>query len=237
MGRVRTKTVKRAAKILLEKHYQKLTNDFHINKRILSDVAKVPTKKLRNKIAGFATHLVQRIQRGPVKGISLKVQEEERERRLDWVPKESEIDLMKVKLYSCRSLLTMKPQRCSRNVSVRTFTMRLPPSWRSRLPRFTRKVEISRTSEEIVAMEDGTRTQGHVNQGRRRKVKATQQSNNPNRRQKRLRKRSQQNKPKNKREKVEDAPVKDNNDRIVRFIKTPSVSSRSYLPIILIILE
>jgi small subunit ribosomal protein S17e len=76
MGRVRTKTVKRAAKVLLEKHYQKLTNDFHINKRILSEVAKVPTKRLRNKIAGFATHLVKRIQRGPVKGISLKVQEE-----------------------------------------------------------------------------------------------------------------------------------------------------------------
>ena len=51
MGRVRTKTVKRAAKVLLEKHYQKLTNDFHINKRILSEVAKVPTKRLRNKIA------------------------------------------------------------------------------------------------------------------------------------------------------------------------------------------
>ena len=96
MGRVRTKTVKRAAKVLLERHYGKLTNDFHINKRILSEVAKVPTKKLRNKIAGFATHLVKRIQRGPVKGISLKVQEEERERRLDWVPKESEIKIDKV---------------------------------------------------------------------------------------------------------------------------------------------
>ena len=44
MGRVRTKTVKRAAKVLLEKHYLKLTNDFHINKKILSEVAKVPTK-------------------------------------------------------------------------------------------------------------------------------------------------------------------------------------------------
>ena len=96
MGRVKTKTVKRAAKVLLERHYQKLTSDFHINKRILSEVAKVPTKKLRNKIAGFATHLVKRIQKGPVKGISLKVQEEERERRLDWVPKESEIRLDRV---------------------------------------------------------------------------------------------------------------------------------------------
>jgi small subunit ribosomal protein S17e len=38
MGRVRTKTVKRSAKQLIEKYYQKLTHDFHVNKRILSDV-------------------------------------------------------------------------------------------------------------------------------------------------------------------------------------------------------
>lgn len=111
MGRVRTKTVKRAAKVLLEKHYQKLTNDFHINKKILSEVAKVPTKSLRNKIAGFATHLVKRIQRGPVKGISLKVQEEERERRLDWVPKESEINISKVIAMPFRSLSTTRLQK------------------------------------------------------------------------------------------------------------------------------
>lgn len=49
-------------------------------------VAEVPSKRMRNKIAGFVTHLMKRIQRGPVRGISLKLQEEERERRLDFVP-------------------------------------------------------------------------------------------------------------------------------------------------------
>ena len=53
-----------------------MTFDFHINKKILDDVALVQSKRLRNKIAGYATHLMKRLQFGPVKGISLKVQEE-----------------------------------------------------------------------------------------------------------------------------------------------------------------
>ena len=34
----------------------------------------IPSKRMRNKIAGFVTHLMKRIQRGPVRGISLKLQ-------------------------------------------------------------------------------------------------------------------------------------------------------------------
>lgn len=52
MGRVRTKTVKKASRVIIEKYYTKLTMDFHINKRICEEVAIIPTKRMRNKIAG-----------------------------------------------------------------------------------------------------------------------------------------------------------------------------------------
>ncbi|KAJ4490462.1 ribosomal protein S17e [Lentinula aciculospora] len=92
MGRVRTKTTKRASRVLIEKYYPRLTLDFHTNKRIIDEVAVVPSKRLRNKISGFTTHLMKRIQKGPVPGISFKLQEEERERKDNYVPETSALD-------------------------------------------------------------------------------------------------------------------------------------------------
>merc|ERR1712228_653351 len=89
---VRTKTVKKSARVIVEKYYSRLGVDFHTNKRICDEVAVVPSKRMRNKIAGFVTHLMKRIARGPVRGISLKLQEEERERRMDFVPEVSAIE-------------------------------------------------------------------------------------------------------------------------------------------------
>merc|ERR1712220_48845 len=64
------KTVKRSSKKIVERYYQRLTLDFNTNKRICDEVAMIPSKKLRNKIAGFTTHMMKRISRGLVKGIS-----------------------------------------------------------------------------------------------------------------------------------------------------------------------
>ena len=107
MGRVRTKTVKRASRAIIEKYYGKLTNDFHTNKRIIDDCTIVQSKRLRNKIAGFTTHLMKRIEKGPVRGISLKLQEEERERKMDFIPEKSEIQIEKIEVRNDRILKNM----------------------------------------------------------------------------------------------------------------------------------
>jgi small subunit ribosomal protein S17e len=89
MGRVRTKTVKRSARFLLEKYYASLTLDFQTNKKLCDEVALIPSKGLRNKIAGYLTHLSKRIKKGPVRGISLKLQENEKDSQIE--PKISEL--------------------------------------------------------------------------------------------------------------------------------------------------
>merc|ERR1712063_150266 len=79
-------TIKRASRLIIEKYYPRLTLDFQTNKRITEEVAIIPSKKMRNKIAGYVTHLMKRIEKGPVRGISFKLQEEERERKDNYVP-------------------------------------------------------------------------------------------------------------------------------------------------------
>merc|ERR1712045_626635 len=91
MGRVRTKTVKKASKVIIEKYYTKLTLDFD-TKKIIEEIALIPSKPLRNKIAGFVTHLMKRLEKSTVRGISIKLQEEEREKRDNYVPDVSELE-------------------------------------------------------------------------------------------------------------------------------------------------
>ena len=58
MGKIRIRLVKRTARELLEKYPDLFTRDFEHNKRVVSKLIDVQSKKLRNQIAGYITHLI-----------------------------------------------------------------------------------------------------------------------------------------------------------------------------------
>ncbi len=58
MGKVRTKMIKRTARELLEKYPDLFIWDFEHNKRVVSRLVDVKSKRVRNQIAGYITHLV-----------------------------------------------------------------------------------------------------------------------------------------------------------------------------------
>lgn len=96
MGRVRNKTIKRAARQIVERYYSKLETDFHLNKRVTEDVAIIQSKRLRNKVAGYVTVLMKRINNGIVKGIYIKKHEEERERKENIIPPTSCLEVERI---------------------------------------------------------------------------------------------------------------------------------------------
>jgi small subunit ribosomal protein S17e len=57
MGRIRTKFIKRNTKEIMDLYGDRFTDDFEKNKELLNEVIDVPSKKLRNKIAGYITKL------------------------------------------------------------------------------------------------------------------------------------------------------------------------------------
>ncbi|MHA1269495.1 MAG: 30S ribosomal protein S17e [Candidatus Helarchaeota archaeon] len=54
---MRTEVIKRLSSDILEKYPDKFTTEFDINKLVLDEIAIVPSKSLRNKIAGYITRL------------------------------------------------------------------------------------------------------------------------------------------------------------------------------------
>ena len=51
--------IRRISLLLLEKHGKLFTTDFDKNKEVLSKVAVIRSKELRNEIAGYITRLVK----------------------------------------------------------------------------------------------------------------------------------------------------------------------------------
>ena len=59
MGKVRTEMVKRISIDLIDKYPKSFTMEFEQNKQFLKEIGLDVSKKLRNKIAGYVTRLVQ----------------------------------------------------------------------------------------------------------------------------------------------------------------------------------
>jgi small subunit ribosomal protein S17e len=56
-GKVRTELVKKIARELVERFPDKFTTDFENNKKLVDTFTNVSSKKLRNRVAGYITHL------------------------------------------------------------------------------------------------------------------------------------------------------------------------------------
>ncbi len=57
LGKVRINVVKRTARKLLQMYPDLFTRDFEHNKKVVNELIEVNSKKLRNQIAGYITHL------------------------------------------------------------------------------------------------------------------------------------------------------------------------------------
>lgn len=87
MGKVRTETVKRTARELIERFPDKFTNEYEANKTVVNELVRAPSKKLRNRIAGYVTRLkvtetkkATMMQMSPEAQLGLGEDEEEQDR-------------------------------------------------------------------------------------------------------------------------------------------------------------
>lgn len=70
---MRNKTIKKSAYFILEKYHNILTLDFQINKKLCDEVTIISSKGLRNKIAGYTTHLIKKINAGITNKLYTKI--------------------------------------------------------------------------------------------------------------------------------------------------------------------
>ena len=59
MGRIKTQMTKRVSLALFRDHKEEFKSDFEGNKEIVYKLADIPSKKIRNIIAGYITRLVK----------------------------------------------------------------------------------------------------------------------------------------------------------------------------------
>ena len=79
MGQIKTMYVKNLARKLIEIFPDKFTKNFEKNKEWIDKLVQLESKTIRNKVAGYLTHLVEKKEK-PV-GFEVILQKKERERR------------------------------------------------------------------------------------------------------------------------------------------------------------
>jgi small subunit ribosomal protein S17e len=57
MGRIKTGLVKRLTRELVKAHGSQFSSDFQKNKDVLNQISNMPSKKIRNVVAGYVTRL------------------------------------------------------------------------------------------------------------------------------------------------------------------------------------
>jgi len=62
MGKVRTSLIKRTARKLVTMYPNLFTADFEHNKQAVAKLCIAYSKKLRNQIAGYITHIIKMVQ-------------------------------------------------------------------------------------------------------------------------------------------------------------------------------
>ncbi|MBU5689515.1 MAG: 30S ribosomal protein S17e [Candidatus Aenigmatarchaeota archaeon] len=60
MGNIRTAQIKNVSERLVKAFPDKFTNSFEQNKKILDEMLKVQSKIIRNKVAGYITHMIEK---------------------------------------------------------------------------------------------------------------------------------------------------------------------------------
>jgi len=78
VGKVRPTPIKRISSELLEKYPDLFTKDFQKNKEVLKTILRTQSKKIRNQIAGYITHLIrvrERMQKSEGLGETEEIQE------------------------------------------------------------------------------------------------------------------------------------------------------------------
>ena len=66
MGRIKTVLIKRLGNEIVKRYKEKLSDDFEKNKKIVENIIKIKSKKMRNIIVGYITREMKLLKRKEV---------------------------------------------------------------------------------------------------------------------------------------------------------------------------